>query len=252
MANTDSALTIAAEVAAGIGFRSPATLVGQTDQNARLILSSMNRGGRSLARRRGPFGQSWPELTREWTIRTVRNQEWYALPADFVNLINSTAWDRDREWRALGPLSPQEWQQLKGDRIDTIGLTKRFRINYDPNTHLRALQIDPTPAASGEEVVLEYVSSYWLRAGVGRPLTGAKVTADSDIPIFPSDILELDTIWRVKKSQGLDYGADLGEFEAERDKAFAQLAGLEDIDLSGGSGTDPYDVLNTPESIPIP
>ena len=51
---------------------------------ARLLLSLLNRGGRVLAAKRGPFGESWVELTREHITETVAGQADYPLPEGFT------------------------------------------------------------------------------------------------------------------------------------------------------------------------
>ena len=87
MARTSTAISIARNVAASAGFAPPSSLVGTTDDNARILLALLNRGCQILAAKRGPFGESWPELTREHVITTQEGIEWYALPQGFVNLI---------------------------------------------------------------------------------------------------------------------------------------------------------------------
>ena len=62
MPATATVLEIAKNVAASIGFQPPDTLRSNQDPNSRLLLSLINRGGRVLASKRGPFGESWVEL----------------------------------------------------------------------------------------------------------------------------------------------------------------------------------------------
>ena len=250
MADTSKAIDIAQNVAAAIGYEVPSSLIGTGTTSAKLMLALLNMGCRVLARKRGPFGQSWPELTREATVVTVVDQEWYALPQDFSDLINNTSWDHSRNWRTKGPVSPQEWQELKGGLIDTLGLTKRWRLSMNPDTGTVQMRIDPVPGAAGENLRFEYVSNLWARASSASPITLSRVTSNSHIPVFPSDLVELDLTWRVRKSQGQNYQTDIAEFELERDKAFALAVGLQDLDLAE-SALDLLDTTNVPESIPL-
>ena len=116
-----TALEIAKDVAASIGFQVPSTLRSNQDPNARLMLSLLNRGCQVMASKRGPFGESWAELTREAIITTIEGQRDYPLPQGFANLITDTAWDRSTFRQAPGPLTPQQYQRLQGgpDRLDS-------------------------------------------------------------------------------------------------------------------------------------
>ena len=128
MPATATVLEIAKNVAASIGFQPPDTLRSNQDPNSRLLLSLINRGGRVLAAKRGPFGESWVELTREHVIETVAGQADYPLPEGFSNLITDTVWDRSTYREAPGPLTPQQDQRLRGGLLDTVALTPRYRV----------------------------------------------------------------------------------------------------------------------------
>ena len=126
MPSTATVLEIAKNVAAAIGFQPPDTLRSNQDPNSRLLLSLINRGGRILAAKRGPFGESWVELTRQHITETVAGQADYALPEGFAGLITDTVWDRSTYREAPGPLTPQQWQRLQGGLIDTVALTPQL------------------------------------------------------------------------------------------------------------------------------
>ena len=131
-----TALEIAQNVAASIGFGIPSTLRSNAEPNARLMLTLLTRGCQVMASKRGGFGESWAELTREEIITTIAGQRDYALPQGFSNIITGTAWDRSTYRRAPGPLTPQQTQRLEGGLIDTVlALTPRYRVALSEDTH---------------------------------------------------------------------------------------------------------------------
>ena len=84
-----TALEIAKNVAASIGFQVPSTLRSNQDPNARLMLLLVERGVR-LWRPNEDLDESWAELTREAIITTIEGQRDYPLPQGFANLITAT------------------------------------------------------------------------------------------------------------------------------------------------------------------
>ena len=228
MPSTAKVLEIAQNVAAAIGFQPPDTLRSNQDPNSRLLLSLLNRGCRRMASKRGPFGESWVELTRQHLTETVAGQADYALPEGFANLITDSVWDRSTYREAPGPLTPQQWQRLQGGLIDTVALTPRYRVALNEDLGTVRLRLDPVPSGA-EQIAFEYNSLFWGRASAGSPISLEGVSEDGHIPVFPSDLVELDLEWRVRKSQGLNYRTDIAEFEMERDRLFAQSGGLKDV-----------------------
>ena len=228
MPATKTVLEIAKNVAASIGFQPPDTLRSNQDPNSRLLLSLINLGCGRMASKRGPFGASWIELTRQHITETVAGQADYALPEGFAGLITDSVWDRSTYREAPGPLTPQQWQRLKGGLIDTVALTPRYRVALNEDTGTVRLRLDPVPSGD-EQIAFEYLSLFWARASVGSPIALDEVSEDGHIPVFPSDVVQLDLTWRVRKSQGLNYLADVAEFEIERDREFAQSGGLKDV-----------------------
>ena len=241
-----TALEIAQNVTASIGFGIPSTLKSNSEPNARLMLTLLTRGCQVLASKRGGFGESWAELTREEIITTIPGQRDYALPQGFSNIITGTAWDRSTFRRAPGPLTPQQDQRLQGGLIDTVSLTPRYRVALSEDTHTVRLRLDPVPAGE-DEIAFEYLSKFWARESESSPISLERITKDSQIPVFPSHLVELDLEWRVRKSQGLNYRTDIAEFEMERDRLFVQSTGLKDVSMSPSSGNT-LGAGNIPES----
>ena len=51
----------------------------------------------------------------------------YAMPADYMRMINRTQYDKSRRWALAGPATAQEWEWLQSSYIST-GPRIRYRI----------------------------------------------------------------------------------------------------------------------------
>ena len=248
MPTTSTALQIAQRVADAIGIEQLASLETAGEENPRRMLTLLNRGGQVLASKRGSFGEGWPELTREHVFTTIADQPGYSLPQGFSELINDSVWDRDTYRQAPGPLSPQQWQAIKGGLIESVALTPRYRLKLNENTSIVQFFIDPTPTVSGERLAFEYMSVNWVRPSLTSAISQSRVVKNTDIPVFPEHLVEIDLEWRTRKSVGLNYSTDLAEFEMERDRLFAQSVGKRTIHMGERYGDGRLLGLNVPES----
>lgn len=200
-----SLLTIAQAVARDCGFAVPATLVGNSDDTASMLLALANKSGKSLA------GYPWQVLQKENTFATVASTPDYALPADYGWIQNNTLWDRTNLWPDRGSISPQEWQAYKSG-IATTTPRARFRVK------LGRLYIDPTPS-SVATVAYEYISNKWAWDGVSTYANN--FVTDSYISLIDEFLIELDLTWRFLERKGLAYA----EAKAEADDQIWQSLG---------------------------
>jgi hypothetical protein len=91
----------------------------------------------------------------------VDGQAAYAMPADYDRQIHRTAWNRDRKWEIIGPLTPQEWQYRKSGIVQTSP-RQRFRmIGWADNQ----FTVQPTPSTgdAGQIIAFEYQSVSGMR-----------------------------------------------------------------------------------------
>ena len=122
-------------------------------------------------------------------------------------------------------------------------MSYRYRVVSGP-VGRKQIQIDPVPSQNDQILTFVYRSEAWLRPdGEDRP-TRAVIEADTDIPIFPSDLLELDVCWRFQDSHGLPFTTALGKFEALRDEILADEWPQEKIIMSSGVGATRDDFLD--------
>ena len=193
----------------------------------------LNRAGRNLAQRRNAFGAGWTVLTREYVFSTVDGQDEYPLPADYIDLIDGTVWNRDTFREGRGVLTPQEWQELRSGLVGTISIAPYYRIRRSSDGSGRSFWLDPVPSRA-DELVIEYLSDSWVRSADGTEFRNV-FTADTDTSVYDDDLLEMDLVWRLKQARGLPFAAELGEYEMERDRRIGQDAGLRTLRIARSS-----------------
>ena len=95
----------------------------------------------------------WPKLYASGSITLVAGQESYALPAAFSWYHYETFWNSSTRWRILGPMSPQEYAEIRGYGLNTT-VYQRFQVRGLSNNELL---ISPTPTASqnGNIIIFE-------------------------------------------------------------------------------------------------
>lgn len=151
MAGTQTILTIAQELADNLNIPRPSALVGSSDAMARQLLSLINEAGRDLRRL-----FNWPQLTKEWIFSTVASQANYAMPGDFEKFHDGSAYDRSLLWQMTGPITVQEWQNIKSGVINSSPY-RRFRFKGASSSRFF---LDPTPTDTST-LVFEYQSGNW-------------------------------------------------------------------------------------------
>lgn len=194
----------------------PATIISNADATAVQLNALAERAVKKLAKR------DWEKMLREHTITTVASTETYALPADWARYISDTAWDASNFWQMRGQINPQLWQALKRGLV-SVSVRKRFRLRGG------LVYINPIPSAV-ETLVIEYARNTPWTDSTGITYRVA-ATADTDITVFPENLLELDLKWRWKHAKGLDYTEDYNEAEREISLAFAQDSPAQTLDF---------------------
>jgi len=146
-----TALAIAQQAASRLQLPSPATLVGNTDNNVILIKAMMEEAAQEI---RNAF--NWPELQKEYLFTLSADTPSYPFPGDYDRTQFETLWNRTQHWPLIGPLDAVTWQVYKSGLI-TVLPRQRFRIRGWADSQFF---IDPTPEAdiAGQECVYEYIT----------------------------------------------------------------------------------------------
>jgi hypothetical protein len=229
-----SLLTLTQSACDRIGVARPSQIIGSSDQQTRSLLGLAGQEGVELARR-----HSWQALITEATfVTTATETQSGAIPADFSRFVPDTFWNRTRNWRVAGPVSPQRWQAIKSGLIVQPWGSFRQRGN--------TLLLSPVPSA-GDTIAFEYVSDYWCENAAGT-VGRAMWEADDDVARLDEELISLGVVWRFQRARGLDYSESFRTYETEVVRMMARDGGQATLDM--GMGNDGSSVLDptVPES----
>jgi hypothetical protein len=195
------------------------SVASSQDQNMRQAFSLANKVLKEVS-----YKKNWPILIREHAFTTVADQVSYPLPADFHHLVTPSAVDAGQYYQLKGSLTPIQWfrMSLKG----AVEWASGFRI--DPYT--KTFNVAPTPS-DGRDLVFMYVTTDIAMNNTGSPVS--RYTQDSDISLVEEELVELGLSWRWRQKKGLDYTAEMAEYNGTLAARFAQQLGLGDLSVGG-------------------
>lgn len=195
-----------------------------TDAEVLRLLEHLDALGMDLA------SEVQAHLHREFTITTAGSATSYAMPADFVELVPDSLWNRGQSTKLLGPATPQRAQSLKAWTV-----SQQVRIDFRLQGNLLTFPVAP---ADGLTIAGEYVSRNWIQtAGSGTGPDADHVTAATDYVRFDPTLVVLGLRYRWLSSKGYPQAAlALAEYEKRLEWAKGTIGSAPVLDLGGGSG----------------
>lgn len=182
-----SLLTIIQAAADEVQIIRPATVAGNTSDDARRFLRYANKVGTTLMK-----SVNWQALRNEQSF-TALNQETQTsiLPSDFDRFVPETFWDRTNQQLLVGPVTSVRWQGLKAEGYD--GVSRRFIHRGN------AISVIPIPAG-GEAYAFEYISNQWCESSGGAGQSA--FSADTDVARIDEELITLGVIFEWLVSEG--------------------------------------------------
>lgn len=149
-----SLATIVSNVAAECGYTVESSVIGSTETTTKQLLAMTQRINKDIFEM-----YPWPKCYASGSITLVNGQATYDLPAAFSWYQYETFWNSSTRWRILGPMTEQEYGEIRGFGLNTT-VYQRFQIRGLTNSQLL---ISPTPTASGNIIVFEYIADRCVR-----------------------------------------------------------------------------------------
>lgn len=202
----DSTLSaIVQNVAQLVSFPTPSDPAGDSDPAVVQMVQSVNLAGLDLLSM-----ADWQELTKSHSISIQAetpgiSQQAFPLPDDFYEWVDQTQWNSTMQWPAIGPISPQMWQQLLNRRVlPTLSFYWQVRDNY-----IYIL----SPPTSAQTLTFFYQSVAWVRDQDNSNLYKNRATKNGDVILLDSYLVTL--LARVKwlEMKGLDSAAAMRDFQ---------------------------------------
>lgn len=211
----------------------PTTVIGNNDKYVKKTLALLKKIGKELVAL-----HDWQVLSKEQTFTTDGSGSYTRssvfTDGDFARYINDTDWDRSN-YRKMSLVTAPEWQLLKSSVATTVGIVRYYRERGD--------SILITPDASGDTVVFEYISNYWVTDSAGTT-SKFDFTADDDLMKFDEYLMELGLKYRLKAGDGLPAAVELEEYESELNRLIAAETPTRII----GPNMQPMHLSNLPDT----
>jgi len=160
-----SIATVIQNVANEAGYTVESNILTSQETTTKQLLAIANRINRDIFE-----AYPWPKCYASGAITLVNGQATYQLPAAFSYYHYETFWNSSTRWRVLGPMTEQEYAEIRGFGLNTT-VYQRFQIRGLSNSELL---ISPTPGASysGDIIIFEYIADRSV-----RPKTWTTATA---------------------------------------------------------------------------
>lgn len=194
-----SLLTICQDAADEVGIAQPATIVSNTNKDARQLFRFVKKETKHLLE-----DHEWEIVSNpEGSITGDGAATAFALPTDYHRIVSDTMWSRSENRSSYMPVGAKEWAFLKGWDIVTT-LNRRGRI---VDGMLEFYQIVP----SGTVINFEYIEDrLWDIAATGTPK--AAPTIDTDVFRLDEEAVTMGVVWRYKKTKERAWKADFQEY----------------------------------------
>lgn len=214
-----SLLTICQNVCAVVGWPRPNAIAANTDATAQQIFALANLELQRLSER-----FCWPHLEVEYPFATAAGQSTYYFPADFRVLAENAIFDASEYYAVKGSQGLPYWQLLKYGKLGSLART-RFRVVYPDG-----VEITPAPVNVRNFIAVYYSKNYAANSAGGAT---PRYVADSDVSRIPEQYIELGLMWRFRRAKGLDFSAELAEYNETIPAQYASIISLGEIPVGG-------------------
>lgn len=169
----------------------------------------------------------WPHLEVDYIIPTVKGTAVYSLPGDFRKIAFGSLFNANQYYRIRGSMSTEEWQVRKHGLLGNLSRTT-FRIAYPAG--LPVIELTPTPVTAENAVLLYYSTKH---ARDSTSVAVPQYTVDSDVSRIPERLVQLGIKWRFRRAKGLDFSAELAEYNATVNQQYTARKAPQDIPIGG-------------------
>jgi hypothetical protein len=194
-----------------LGLTVPASVVGSNDPNIVQMYEVCNEAGQEYA-----DAYEWQILTAEVSFLATAVESQGSINTivggDLGWIVNDTIWNRTTDRPMFGPLSAQQWQQIKANAA--AGPFSEYRI--------RGNELLFYPAANlNDACYFEWVSKDFCQ-NTGGSTSYCRWNAVTDVFVLDSRIFELSVLWKWKQLKGLDFQADYAKYLVAIEQAKAR------------------------------
>lgn len=217
----------------------PTAVAASTDQQTTQMWALANALGQELVQ-----AFDWPVLRKVATLTMVNGTSTYTVVnGTFAcdHIICETGWDSTNQWRFAGSVSDQIWNAWVYGVV-TTPIDKIFRT-----TDIDQVEVFPTPTASGDTLVLSYITADWVTGAASA--TQSEFLADADVHLFDERLFVLGLKYKFLRAKGLSYDEEYDQFQKQLDLRRAQTRPAQTLSITGGArGPRLLNYDNVPET----
>ncbi len=147
-------LSVVTNVANEAGYTVESNITASVETTTKQLLAITQRINQEMA-----TAYPWRKLFASGSITLVNGQATYALPAAFSSYHYETFWNSSTRYKLLGPMTEQEYAAVLGFGFNTT-ISQRFQLRGVSNSELL---ISPTPSASGDVIIFQYIADRAVR-----------------------------------------------------------------------------------------
>lgn len=200
-----SLANIVQNMAQMVGYSTPVDPAGDTDPAVVQMVQAVNVAGNDLLSM-----YDWQELTKSHSISIVadspgQSEKSFSLPDDFYEFTDQTQWNSTNQWPAIGPISPQMWQNLLiRTTLPTLSFYWQIRDN---RLYILA------PPTDAQTLTFFYQSIAWVKDADDSDLYKNRVTKNGDTVLIDAYLVTLFARVKWLEMKGLDSAAAMRDFQ---------------------------------------
>lgn len=218
-----SLLSICQNVLDIVGWESITSIASSTEGTARQIRALANQELNSVCKR-----FDWRHLVVPYEFTTVVDQAEYKLPSGYEKLMQDSVYNKDEYYRLRSGMTDYQWNAWKFGLLGSLS-HQRFQVSLVSGTP--TLVLAPTPA-SAENLILWYKTNEYVLDDTG--VAKESYELDTDVARIPEDVVQAGLLWRFRRAKGLDFSAELAEYNEVCRTRFAQTRAEGDLPIPNG------------------
>lgn len=192
-------------LAQAVSYPTPGDPAGTTDPSVQQMVQAVNLAGLDLLAM-----HDWQELTKTHTLSIQAatpgvSEQAFDLPEDFYEFVDQTQWNSTQQWPAVGPVSPQQWQQLLiRQTLPTLSFYWQVR-----GGQLYIL----SPPVDAQNLSFFYQSIAWVQDQDDATTYKNRATKNGDKILISGQLVTMYARVKWLEMKGLDSSAAMRDFQ---------------------------------------
>lgn len=225
-----------------VGFPKPKDPAGSQDPAVQQMVVAVNMAAEDMLNL-----YDWQNLAKPFEIEVKadfagQKEKSFDLPGDFWCFIDQTQWNKSTQLPAIGPVSPQTWQQIM-IRNPKVVMTFLWQIRENK------LWIQ-SPPANAQVFSFYYMSRGWVKDADNPDVIKNQADKNGDIILFDPYLIVLLARAKWQQIKGFDSSAALGDFKVNYEIRKGKTKGAPVLNMARAGAGMPYlnMLVNAPDS----